>query len=37
MVLMLNQFTEVIHNIQSVGVTDKYDSANLTVNGADGY
>ena len=23
------------HNIQSVGVTDKYDSANLTVNGAD--
>ena len=23
------------YNIQSVGVTDKYDSANLTVNGAD--
>ena len=28
------KFTEA-HNIQSVGVTDKYDSANLTVNGAD--
>ena len=28
------KFTEE-HNIQSVGVTDKYDSANLTVNGAD--
>ena len=28
------KFTET-HNIQSVGVTDKYDSANLTVNGAD--
>ena len=27
------KFTEA-HNIQSVGVTDKYDSANLTVNGA---
>ena len=28
------KFTEA-HNIQSVGVTDKYDSANLNVNGAD--
>ena len=28
------KFTEA-HNIQSVGITDKYDSANLTVNGAD--
>ena len=28
------KFTET-HNIQSVGVTDKYDSANLNVNGAD--
>ncbi len=27
------KFTEA-HNIQSVGITDKYDSANLTVNGA---
>ena len=28
------KFTEA-HNIQSVGVTDKYDSENLNVNGAD--
>ena len=28
------KFTEA-HNIQSVGVTDKYDSVNLNVNGAD--
>ena len=28
------KFTEA-HNIQSVGITDKYDSANLNVNGAD--